>query len=68
MTKGLTIFVISIFFSMSVHSQNTLTTVSKYNLDKIENKTVRKSQKLLKTSEGLHLSVFTYFAVGLSSL
>lgn len=66
MIKGLFFLVISLFFSMYVHSQNILTDVSKYNLDKIENQTIKKSRKLLKISKGRHLSVFTYFAIGLS--
>lgn len=66
MTKGLFFLVVSLFFSMSVHSQNILTDVSKYDLDKIEHLTVKKSRKLLKTSKGRDLSVFTYFAIGLS--
>lgn len=57
---------IPLFFSISVHSQNVLTEVSKYDLDKIENQTIKKSRKLLKTNKGRHLSVFTFFAVGLS--
>ena len=66
MTKGLFLLIILLFFGMSVHSQHILSDISKYDLDKIGNKTVKKSRKLLKTSQGRHFSVFTYFAIGLS--
>ena len=40
--------------------------ISKYDLDKIEKQTIKKTRKLLKTNKERHLSVFTYFAVRLS--
>lgn len=66
MAKSLLFLATSLLFSMSVHSQNMLTDISKYDLDKIENQTIKKSRKLLKTSKGRHLSVLIYFAIGLS--
>ncbi|MDR1154514.1 MAG: hypothetical protein LBL04_07365 [Bacteroidales bacterium] len=51
---------------MPVYSQNILTDINKYDLNKIKNQTIKKSRKLLKTSKERHLSAFTYFAVGLS--
>jgi hypothetical protein len=51
---------------MPTHSQKILTDISKYDLNKIEKQTIKKSRKLLKASKEQNLSVFTYFAVGLS--
>lgn len=66
MKKGLLLLAISILFNMSAYPQNTLTTVRRYDLGKIENQTLKKSRKMLKAPEEHNLSVFTYFAVGLS--
>ncbi|GHU74241.1 hypothetical protein FACS189413_18990 [Bacteroidia bacterium] len=66
MAKGASFLAISLFFAMSVYSQNILMDISKYDLDKIEKQTIKKTRKLLKTDKERHLSVFTYFAVGLS--
>ncbi len=57
---------ISLFYTVSVYSQNILTDINKYNLNKIEKQAIKKSRKLLKTDKERHLSAFTYFAVGLS--
>ena len=67
MARGLFFLTISLFFSMSVYSQNILIDVSKYDLDKAEKQTIKKTRKLLKKNKERHLSVFTYFAVGLSN-
>jgi hypothetical protein len=66
MAKKLFFLAISLFLNMSIHSQKILTDISKYDLNKIEKQTIKKSRKYLKTDKERHLSVFTYFAVGLS--
>jgi hypothetical protein len=66
MARGVFFLAISLFFSMSVHSQKILTDIGKCDLSKIEKQTIKKTRKLLKTDKERHLSVFTYFAVGLS--
>ena len=38
-----------LFFSVSALSQNILTDISKYDLNKIEKRTIKKSRTLLKT-------------------
>lgn len=55
-----------LFFSVSALSQNILTDISKYDLNKIEKRTIKKSRKLLKTEKERKLFAFTYFAIGLS--
>ena len=55
-----------LFFSLSALSQNILTDISKYDLNKIEKRTIKKSRKLLKTEKERKLFAFTYFAIGLS--
>lgn len=62
MAKGLFFLAISLFLGMSVHSQNILADISKYDLDKIENQTIKKTRKLLKTDKKRNLSVFIYYA------
>jgi lipopolysaccharide export LptBFGC system permease protein LptF len=62
MAKELFFLAISLFFGMSVHSQNILADISKYDLDKIENQTIKKTRKLLKTDKKRNLSVFIYYA------
>jgi hypothetical protein len=57
---------IALFITMSGHSQKILTDISKYNLDKIESRTIIKSRKLLKMPMEQRLFIFTYYAVGLS--
>jgi len=66
MIKKLFFLAITLFFNISMYSQGILTDISKYDLDKIEKQTIKKTRKLLKTNKERHLSVFTYFAVGLS--
>jgi len=67
MEKRVFFLAISLFLTMSVHSQNILTDVSKYDLNKIENQMIEKTRKLLKTDKERNLHVFTFFTVKLSN-
>lgn len=62
MAKRLFFLAILFFLGMSVHSQNILANISKYDLNKIERRTIKKTRKLLKTGKQRNLSVFIYYA------
>ena len=66
MIKRLFFLAISLFLGMSAYSQNILADISKYDLDKIEDQTIKKTQKLLKTDKKYNLFVFTFYPVWLS--